>query len=154
MNTRSLLPPTLAKRKGFTLIELMIAVLVVGILATVAYPSYVEHIRKARRSAAQRALLSTAQVLERCYTGFNVYNNANCGAVDNDNNTQLAAGLTSTEGGYYTLSATALAATAFALQAAPAGAQWGDKCGSLTYNHVGQKGITGAVGGVTAADCW
>jgi type IV pilus assembly protein PilE len=48
-------------QKGFTLIELMIAVAVVGILAAIAYPSYQEHVRKARRSAAQAFMLDVVQ---------------------------------------------------------------------------------------------
>jgi type IV pilus assembly protein PilE len=48
------------KERGFTLIELMIAVAVVAILAAVAYPSYTQHIRKGNRSAAQAQMLDLA----------------------------------------------------------------------------------------------
>ncbi len=60
---------------GFTLIELMIAVMIIGILAAVAYPSYQDSINKSRRAEGKSALLKAAQVLERWYTDNNTYGN-------------------------------------------------------------------------------
>lgn len=54
-------------KHGFTLIELMIVVAVVGILAAIAYPSYIDHVRKARRVDAKAALTEVAQKLEAFY---------------------------------------------------------------------------------------
>jgi len=53
--------------KGFTLIELMIVVAVVGVIAALAYPSYVDSVRKGRRSDAQSALMEVAQKEEAYY---------------------------------------------------------------------------------------
>jgi len=50
-----------ARRSGFTLIELMIAVAVVAILAAVAYPSYTDYVRRGNRVAAQSLLQDLAQ---------------------------------------------------------------------------------------------
>ena len=59
---------------GFTLIELMIAVAIIAILATIAYPSYRQQVLKSQRTEAKTALSDAAQRLERCYTQFNAYN--------------------------------------------------------------------------------
>jgi type IV pilus assembly protein PilE len=136
----------------------MIVVAVVGILAAIAYPSYQDQVRRTRRSDAQSSLLRVAQALERCYTEYNAYNDTDCAAVSG---TDLAASYQTTDGGFYTLSATALSATGFTLQAAPNGDQVNDNCGSLGYDNVGQQTVTGdANGDGTAGDpadsalCW
>ena len=59
--------------RGFTLIELMIAVAVVAILASIAYPSYMDSVRKSRRGQAKADLVELAQILERYHTNNLVY---------------------------------------------------------------------------------
>ena len=58
---------------GFTLVELMTVVVVIAILVAVAFPSYQDHVRKAKRAEGKTALLKAAQVLERNYSDNNVY---------------------------------------------------------------------------------
>ncbi len=81
------------KRNGFTLIELMIAVAIVGILAAIGIPSYLAYTQQANRTDATRALTITAQALERCYSQSFTY--AGCSTA--------AVGSTPSPQGFYTI---------------------------------------------------
>lgn len=61
------------KSRGFTLIELMITVAVVGIIAAIAYPSYTSYVVRAKRAECRSALMQTMQQQERYYTQQNTY---------------------------------------------------------------------------------
>ena len=65
-------------QRGFTLIELMIVVAIIGILAAIAVPQYLDYVTRSRRADGQSTLLQVAQALERCYTQFSAYNNTSC----------------------------------------------------------------------------
>lgn len=131
------------RHAGVTLLELMIVVVIVGILAAIAYPSYQDQVRKSRRADGKGALLQTAQQLERCYTRFARYNDGNCG---------VALPVVSPEG-FYQVSAAALTASSFTLDATPQNDQAYDaECGTLRLDHTGEQGSQGADG--DANDCW
>ncbi|WP_444929604.1 type IV pilin protein [Microbulbifer sp. SSSA002] len=140
--------PSFSRYYGFTLIEIMIVVAVVGILAAIAYPSYMDSVRKSNRSEAKVELNDVAQRLQRCFTAYSAYNDANCSVA-----TAISGGATlATENNYYSISG-ALTATTYTLTAAPqsGSVQAGDSdCGSFSLTQSGVKGATGSSG----SDCW
>jgi type IV pilus assembly protein PilE len=128
---------------GITLLELLVVVVVVGILATVAFPSYQEQVRRTKRADGKAMLMQTAQQFERCYTRFGSYTDANCA---------VALPVTSPEG-FYVISANALNPGSFTLDATPQAAQANDvECGVLRLMHTGAQGSQAA--DIDANDCW
>ena len=134
----------LARMTGITLLELMIVVVVMSILAAIAFPSYEAQVQKTRRADGKAVLLQTAQALERCYTRFSSYNNAGC---------TVAFPITSPEQYYVVNPVGAVGAAAFTLAATPQGAQASDsKCGTLRLTSTGVQGSQGA--DTDANSCW
>lgn len=125
---------------GFTLIELMIVVAIVGMLLAVALPSYRAYIQRGDRAAARAALLEAQQFMERYYST----NNSFTGAALPSRLVSIPA-----ESPKYTISVGNLAANTFTLTATPI--KTDSKCGNLTLKHTGEKG-NGGTG--TVADCW
>jgi type IV pilus assembly protein PilE len=130
------------KLKGFTLIELMITVAILGIISAIAYPSYQNAVRKAGRADAKASIMEIAQKLERCYTTYGDYSVAvaNCG---------LTATTASAEN-KYSIVAT-LTNTTYSLTATATGQQANDTdCATFTLDNTGRKTGTDANG----TKCW
>lgn len=128
------------RQLGFTLIELMIVVAIVGILAAIAYPSYKQHVLKTHRRAAQACLLELAQWMERYYTNKMTYKNAELPNTTcrNDLKTRYTFSFSGTPD-----------ENSYKIQAVPVtdGPQESDACGTLTVDHTGERSPT-------TAGCW
>lgn len=123
-----------SSHRGFTLIELLIVVVIIAILAAIAYPSYQDQVLKSRRAEGKAFLLEVAQALEKCKTLYGVYNNANCATVSMITSPNSIA---SPELFYDVSANPALTTTSFKLQAVPRQAD--PQCGTLTLEQDGNK---------------
>ncbi len=141
-----------AGARGFTLIELMITVMIIGILSAIAIPQYQQYVTKARRAEAKSGLARVQSALERYFTVNNKYVTdpltlllQPCGAATttsgescgSGNYTITIADLNGNIAAGYTLTATPVHADAV--------------CGSFTVDSLNKKTVSGTG---TVADCW
>lgn len=157
-----------ARQSGITLIELMIVVVIVGILASVAYPSYQQYVRQSNRAEAKGILLETAQFMERIYTTNGCYHRSNATCASNVTTNGCAAGVGTVNLPFcqapkdvaiaarynitvaYPAAAPCVLGQCFTLSAAPVGTMAGDACGTLSLTHAGVQAASGG----SVADCW
>ncbi|MBO2693025.1 type IV pilin protein [Shewanella algae] len=128
------------KAAGFTLIEAMITVVIIGILAAIAYPSYVQYIAKSTRAEAHAALMRLANLQEQYYLDNRTY------ATDMTK-LGLNASPFITENGHYSIASTGTGSFTLTATAQGVQASRDSKCKTLTLTDAGVKG--GA-----SAECW
>ncbi len=137
MKTMTHTPGTLRGGRGFTLVELMVAVAIIGILASIALPAYRQYVLRANRADAQAILMETAQFMERYFTTNNTYEGAAVPAAQSPK----------TGTAKYNITLSAQSASGYTLQAAPQGGQTADACGTMTVNQTGATTSNGT-------GCW
>jgi type IV pilus assembly protein PilE len=135
------------RQRGFTLIEVMIVIAVLGVIVAIAYPSYTEQVRKSRRAEGMGELLDLADRMERFYSDRGTYVGASLGTAATDIYPTTSAK------GYYTLSIASQSATAFSVSAAPTskGKQNEDKCGTFSLTSQGVKSVSNST---YLDECW
>jgi len=126
--------------RGFTLIEIMIVIAIIGIVITIAAPSYTEYLKKGRRAEVVSLLSEQAQILERFYTRNNVYTGVTGLSAGND---------------FYTLTPTITDQTFVLTATRKSGTSMStDKCGDFTLTNTGVRSMNNATTGLTTKDCW
>jgi type IV pilus assembly protein PilE len=129
---------------GFTLIEVMITLVIVGVVTAIALPSYRSYILKSHRAEAVQALTQYQSMIERCYAQNLVYNGT-CYAA-------LSFPVNSTNG-YYSIGTTNMGAATYTLTATAQNAQAADgTCLTFTIDQTNTRTVTPAA--TPAATCW
>lgn len=144
MNSAAIPNPVPSRFRGFTLLELMVTVAIVGILVAIAIPAYTDQVRKARRGQAKADLVEYAQMLERHHTVNNSYVGFSLPTLQSPRE----AGSTAR----YTLAINPQTANGFVITATAVNDQVNDRCGHLSLSNTGVK--TRSNTSVPLSDCW
>jgi len=137
---------------GFSLIELLVVLVIMGIFSAIALPSYTQHVRRGHRVEAVAALLEAQHFMERYYSAHGRYDGtAEIPGKPPDLPLRLQ-GIPNGPDQRYQLKLASVKVNSYELKAEAVGSMVNDKCGTLTLNQAGLKGLTGS--DLSPADCW
>jgi type IV pilus assembly protein PilE len=136
--------------QGFTLIELMIVVLIIGVLAAIAWPQYTQYVLDSNRSTCAAKLVELSNHMERYFTENQSYRDSSNNAPDVTDFLSSDSCPPDTSNPAYTLSIATNSDTEYTLTATAQGRQTSDDCGDLSLDETGDKGATGG----TVNQCW
>ena len=122
---------------GFTLIELMITVAIIGILATIAYPSYTGYVTRAKRADGKAALLQVQLAEEKWRANHTSYGSS------------ANIGISASPDGHYVINYSGIGANSYTISAVPGFTD--ASCGTLGIDQAGTKSKTGTD---TVQNCW
>ena len=131
--------------RGFTLVELMIVVAIIGLLAGIGVPGYLDYVRKGKRAEGKAALLAASSRLERYYTQKNCYpsNTVGCGSADTSAKALTEAGIVDFSGENSGKASYDMILTVnpqdFVITAQPKLPFVDTKCGRFTLTNTGRK---------------
>jgi type IV pilus assembly protein PilE len=145
------------KNQGFTLVELAVVLVIVGILASIAMPSYLDSMRASHRTDAQMTMQRIAMSLERFYTTYgrimdssgetyDLAENFGNSCIPRTDNCSAGSGKIR-----YHIDIE-ITPTTYKIVATPKNDQLNDKCGEMSLDETNTKSVSGS--GVTLQECW
>ena len=144
----------MSRNRGFTLIELMIAMVIIAVVAAIAIPAYTKSAMKGRRADAKESLVKISQALERCYSQYGLYTSGNCTPYVDSSATFVGQ---NSDKGYYTIAAsgtdfsgTAYKLTATAVSSGPQASDTG--CTIMSLSSAGAQ--TSGGNSTDTGSCW